>query len=127
MGKVNNFVPRGKSRDLSKIGNLGGVGNTPCTVAEAAQIAFAAARDTVEGYTADVNKVVIQQTLMINTLKDLLIQKGVFTEEEFSDEYTAQATRYNEEKKEYLESLLRKKEEGGDTEDGQEAKDSGSD
>lgn len=105
--KVRNFVPRNKSRDLSLM-NLGAVGNTPCTVAEAAQISLAAAKDTVEAYTGDVNKVVIQQTLMISTMKSLLISKGVFTEEEFNSEYTEQAKSYNEEKRKYLESLTKR-------------------
>lgn len=105
--KVRNFVPRNKSRNLSLM-DLGAVSNTPCTVAEAAQISLAAAKDTVEAYTGDVNKVVIQQTLMISTMKSLLISKGVFTEEEFNSEYTEQAKSYNDEKRKYLESLIKR-------------------
>lgn len=108
MGKTFNFSPKNKSRDMSTIDDFKGVSNTPCTVAEATQIAFAAARDIVEAYTADLNKVVIQQTLMIESLRSLLSKKGGFTEQEFREEYTKQALSYNEEKKAYLESLIKK-------------------
>lgn len=108
MGKTFNFSPKNKSRDMSAIDDLKGVSNTPCTVAEATQIAFAAARDIVEAYTADLNKVVIQQTLMIESLRSILSKKGGFTDQEFKEEYTAQALKYNEEKKAYLESLIKK-------------------
>lgn len=108
MGKTFNFPPKNKSRDMSTIDDFKGVSNTPCTVAEATQIAFAAARDIVEAYTADLNKVVIQQTLMIESLRSLLSKKGGFTEQEFREEYTKQALSYNEEKKAYLESLIKK-------------------
>ena len=108
MGKTVNFPPKNKSRDMSTIDGFKGVSNTPCTVAEATQIAFAAARDIVEAYTADLNKVVIQQTLMIESLRSLLSKKGGFTEQEFREEYTKQALSYNEEKKAYLESLIKK-------------------
>lgn len=108
MGKTVNFSPKNKSRDMSTIDDFKGVSNTPCTVAEATQIAFAAARDIVEAYTADLNKVVIQQTLMIESLRSLLSKKGGFTEQEFREEYTKQALSYNEEKKAYIESLIKK-------------------
>lgn len=95
-----------RSRDLSKF-KMDDLKDTACTVAEATQIAFAAAHDVVENYTESLNKVVITQTIIINTLTELMKSNGI-SQEVYEAEYKKQAESYLSQKKEYLESLVKK-------------------
>lgn len=79
--------------------------NTPCTIAEATQIAFGASRDVLEDYTTELSKLIVQQTLVIETLKSLLMLKGMITKDELEKEYVNQAGIYTKEKLDYMESL----------------------
>lgn len=82
--------------------------NVGCTVAEAVQISLAAAQDIVQAYTGEVNKLVIQQTVYLEGLKQSLISKGVVTEEEFSEILKKVTDDFNNKRSEYLDTVLNK-------------------
>ena len=82
--------------------------NTPATLAEVIQIATAAAGDALVEYSKNINQVVIQQTILLSTLQEILISKGVITQEDYDKVVEKQTKSYQEERKKYIDSLVAK-------------------
>lgn len=117
MAKKITHINRMKGSPSTKMNTLGNLKvpearmNTPCTVAEATQIALAAAEDIVQAYTGEMNKLVIQQTLFIDGLKRTLINKEIVTADEFSDILKTVAEEYQKERDAYIDKKLNHRDE----------------
>lgn len=71
--------------------------NTPCTVLEAIQLAQAAIGDALTEYKASTVPLTVSHTLHIQVMKNILISKGLITEEEFMKLYMEEAEHYKAE------------------------------
>lgn len=78
---------------------------SPCTIAETMRIARAAAEDVMTDYHQHSAHLRIALSLQVEILKDLVINAGLITEEEFKNRYAQQVAAFNEmQKKATLES-----------------------
>lgn len=81
----------------------------PCSIGETIQLARAAAQDVCqyvfEAYRRDTSSLMMAMTLQIDILKAKLIAAGMFSEEEFIEEYKVAAEKFHQEQKEYLEKM----------------------
>ena len=75
--------------------------NSPCTVLEAVQLAQGVVEDKLTEYKASTVPLTVSHTLHIEVMKEVLISKGLVTEEEFKDLYMKAAERYQAEKLKY--------------------------
>lgn len=87
---------------------------TPCTIAEAAQIARGVAEDVMTDYNRQESHLKIAMSLQIEILKDIVISAGLITEEEFRAKYMQRAEEFN---KMQQEAMLRASEESEESED----------
>lgn len=70
--------------------------STPCTITEAAQIARGVAEDVLSDYTKSIGHVQVAMSIQLEMLKDIMISKGLVTEEEFRALYAEQVKEFNE-------------------------------
>jgi hypothetical protein len=84
--------------------------NLPCTLKEAVQIAHAAVQDNLKETLVPLKTVVVQQTLIIESLKTLLVSEGVATMEEIDAAYRVAAENYKKEREEFLAELQKETE-----------------
>lgn len=75
--------------------------NTPCTILEAIQFAQGVVDDKLTEYKASTVPLTVSHTLHIEVMKEILISKGLVTEEEFKDLYMKAAEKYQAEKLRY--------------------------
>lgn len=69
--------------------------NSPCSIAEAVQIARATAEDVVEDYHKSVTPVQVAISMQVEILKGMLVEAGVISEEKFRELYVKQAEEFN--------------------------------
>lgn len=74
--------------------------STPCTIAEAVQVARGVVDDAMKDYHARLGSLAVVQTLHIEVMKNLLIEKGLVTKEDYEVLLNDQAKKYDERKKE---------------------------
>lgn len=104
-------INRMRGSEPKKRVNIGGLSfpevrmNTPCTVAECAQISLAAAKDMLDTYMKSINKLVLEQTLFLDSLKRILVAKNLMTEDEFSKMVSSVSDEFNKNREEYLKSI----------------------
>lgn len=84
---------------------------TNCTVAECVQISLAAAQDIVTKYIGEINKLVIQQTIYLEGIKEYLKSHELLNDEEFSEMLKKVSEDYSTKRQEYLDKVLNKEDE----------------
>lgn len=78
--------------------------NTPCTITEATQIARGVAEDVVSEYEHHHAPLQVAISLQIEVIKEILINKGIITEEEFRKSYIEKAEDFNRRQREALDN-----------------------
>lgn len=76
---------------------------TPCTIAEAAQIARGVAEDVVTDYANSTSPLQVATSIQVELLKSIVMKAGLVTEEEFKSLYMEQAELLDKMRKEALE------------------------
>lgn len=81
--------------------------SSPCTIAEAVQIANAVASDilktAMDPVIKNFNSIIAAQSLYIEILKGVVIEQGILTEDEFQKRYTEISEAFVKAQKENLE------------------------
>lgn len=72
-----------------------GLLQSPCSIAEAVQIARGVAEDVVNESQIRMNHVQVAMSLQMEIIKEILISKGLITEEEFKEKYVQRAEEFN--------------------------------
>lgn len=96
--------------------------NTPCTILEAIQLAEGVVEDALTTYKANTVPLTVSHTLHIQVMKNLLISKGLITEEEFMKLYMEEAEHYKAEQLRFQEEERKAEGESQDSEPQEESK-----
>lgn len=86
-----------------KKSGAGGLMSTPCTIAEATQIARGVAEDVLSDYSHSQSPLYVAMSLQIEILKDLVIKSGIISEDEFRNLYMQKAEDFNQRQREMYE------------------------
>lgn len=87
-----NFMKQGVSKEtMGKMDTY----NSPCSIAEAVQIARASAEDVVDDYHKSTAPLQIAISMQLEILKSMLFEAGVISEEKFRELYMSQAEEFN--------------------------------
>lgn len=79
-----NLIKQGASKEtVSRVNSM----TSPCTIAEAVQIARASAEDVLEDYHRNQGNVQLSTSIQVELLKEALFSSGIITEEEFRERY----------------------------------------
>lgn len=88
---------------------------TPCTLAEAVQVARGVVEDALtdynEKYTARLRSTVIIQSIHIEVMKNIILDKGILTEEEYKELLSVESRKYEERQRELQEKAKKLAEE----------------
>lgn len=68
---------------------------SPCTLVEAVQIARAAAEDVIAEYQMSTRHLQVSLSLQVEILKEIVMEKGLITEEEFREKYMQKVEDFN--------------------------------
>ena len=90
-----------------------GAYNSPCTIAEAVQIARASAEDVLEDYHRNQGTAYLAMSIQIELLKEVIFSSGMIKEEEFRERYMKKAREIQESQ---MNQAREAKEESGITE-----------
>lgn len=77
--------------------------NSPCTIKEAVQLARGVAEDVVSEYQHNQQPLQVAISLQIEILKDVVMNAGLITEEEFVKRYVGKAEEFNKKQQEAFE------------------------
>ena len=110
---------REQRRKMNKSGGEMKYLNKPCSLSDASQIARGVAEEVVQDYDYNQKHIQISISLQLELIKDILIEKGIITEEEFKEKYLAKAKEFEKLQREAFESAIEKatQDEGEDNPD----------
>lgn len=87
-----------------------GIYTKPATIAEVIQLARASAEDVcgemLEDYRKRSSGIIMAMTLQLELLKELVISKGMITEEEFEEKYLNAAKEFEDKQREFLKNSV---------------------
>lgn len=113
-GPAGRVVPIKQSKEVSLDQRL----NTPVTVAECLQLSQAVLSDFVNSTFKDELKrltdIIVSQTIHIETMRDLLTNNGILTNEDYVKSLKEHTDDYNKQRKEYIKKI--REENGNDIE-----------
>lgn len=116
---------REQRRKMNKSGGELKYLNKTCTLSDASQIARGVAEEMISEYDYQSKHVQISISLQLELIKDILIEKGIVSEEEFKERYLAKAKEFEAMQKEAFEAALAAHSDDGD--EGKDSQDSGVD
>lgn len=83
--------------------------SAPCTIGEAVQLSQSVVKDALkdysENYASRLGSVTIVQTLHLEVIKNLLIEKGIITAEEYEERLKTASEEYDRRKQEMQKEL----------------------
>lgn len=106
---------REQRRSMNKNGGELRYLQTPCTITEATQIARGVAEDVVAEYIQQNSPLQVAISLQVEILKEVVIEAGLITEDQFREMYMEKAMEFNQRQKKAFEESNTEDSESGES------------